>query len=198
MSHRHPYRAEIARVARTGAALADQVEHLATGDWARPTPCPQWTVRRLVGHTVSIICDLGALAREESLPPALGDTQFVDGPAVAERIRSALDTGLRPWDQVHLSALRQFPWGTTPAVRALQFTAIEIVGHGWDLAIATGVPVDIRDDDSEALIGVAHRHLPAAAGSGLFDAARLPPASAPALDRLAAALGRHVDINTRS
>lgn len=198
MSPRHPYRAEIERVARTGAALADQVEHLTADDWARPTPCPGWTVRHLVAHTASIVCDLRHLALQEPLPPALRDADLVHGPAVADRIRSALATGLPPWEQVHLAALQRFPWGTTPAVRALQFTAIEIVGHGWDLAVATGVPIDIRDDDAEALIDVAHRYLPAAAGAGLFETAQLAPPGAPPLDRLAAALGRHVDISARS
>jgi uncharacterized protein (TIGR03086 family) len=194
MSHRHPYQAEIQRVERTGSALADQVAQLAADDWIQPTPCQGWDVRQLVGHVGSIVCDLEALASGEPLPPPLRDAQLTAAPAVAETIRDGLERGIVAWRRTPLAVDRAFPWGTTPAVRALQFTAVEIVVHAWDLAAATGIPATVRDDDAEALDVVARWHLPEAARPGLFDAPVPAPAGAGPLDRLVAVLGRRIDV----
>lgn len=198
MHMHHPYRIQIDRVQRTGTAFADQVRQINDDQWDRPTPCEDWTVRELVAHVASIVADLESLALGEPLPPTIPAGELRSGPDVARRIGAALDTGVAEWHRVHLAQSRDFPWGRTPAVRALQFTTVELAGHGWDLMVATGSRPSFRADDLEAVIDVARRHLPAVARPGLFGAATPVRRSAPPFDRVAAALGRPVAMATRS
>jgi uncharacterized protein (TIGR03086 family) len=194
-SSRHPYRRDVDRLHRTGEAFAWLVEQMGDDQWDLPTPCREWSVGDLVAHVASIAEDLVPLALGEPLPSPVDASGLRSGVVVAGRIRRAVEAGVRQWRSLHLSEPRAFPWGTTPAVRAVQFSVVEFTGHGWDLATAmTGAcAVTFRDDDVEAAIDVALRHLPGAARPGLFDPPA-PRAGASLFDGLAAVLGRRVAV----
>lgn len=194
-STRHPYRSDVDRLHRTGEAFARLVEQVGDDQWELPTSCREWSVRDLVAHVASIAEDLCPLALGEPVPAPVDASGVRSGVVVAGRIRRSVEAGVRHWRSLHLSEPRAFPWGITPAVRAVQFSVVEFTGHGWDLATATtgASTATFRDDDLEAAIDVALRHLPGAAPPGLFD----PPAprpGAPVFDGLAAVLGRRVAV----
>ena len=164
--------------------------------WTAPTPCSEWDVRALVGHVVSgnqLFADLldGATTLEEFRRTAPGDVlgdrpvpAFHDAAQAllaAFRLPGALD---RPVT---------VPFGTVPGAVALHLRLTEILVHGWDLARATGQPVHFDDAlieqefqfGSQALTQPPPGRTPFAASSDV-------PVDAPALDRLAALLGRDV------
>jgi uncharacterized protein (TIGR03086 family) len=192
---RHPYHEDVDRLDRTGEAFAWLVEQIGDDQWDLPTPCREWSVRDLVAHVASIAEDLVPLALGDPLPAPVDASGLRSGMVVAGGIRRAVEAGVRQWRGLHLSEPRVFPWGTTPAVRAVQFTVVEFTGHGWDLATATGgaSTATFEDDDVEAAIDVALRHLPGAARPGLFDPPA-PRAGASVFDGLAAVLGRRVAV----
>ena len=85
------------------------------------------------------------------------------------------------------------PAGTLPGVVACELRVVEAVVHGWDLARATGLPLEFPADLVEESIAFSR-----------VQVTRLPPGRTPfgpptpvsgdasALDRLAALLGRTV------
>lgn len=194
----HPYRAEIDRLHRLGAAFADQLEHVRDDQWDRATPCPEWAVRDLVAHVSSIVRDLESRAFGAPPPPAVPATSLRSGPHAARDLRRSLASGIRAWRSVHLASQRDFPWGRTPAVRMPQFSAVEVATHGWDLMTATGVTPSFRADDLEAVIDIFVRHVTDAARPGLFAAPVPIPETATVFDRLAAATGRPVTISAEA
>jgi uncharacterized protein (TIGR03086 family) len=71
---------------------------------------------------------------------------------------------------------------------------IEMLAHGWDLAVATGQPTDLAPAAAErtlAVVPVFYGAVPRTPGSS-FGPERPAPADATATDRLAAYLGRSV------
>jgi hypothetical protein len=42
------------RYRKLAGDFAGKVQNVAVGDWDRPTPCPDWSVRDLVGHVVAM------------------------------------------------------------------------------------------------------------------------------------------------
>ena len=164
--------------------------------WAGPTPCTEWDVRALVGHVVSgnqLFADLlsGARTLEES---RLAGARDVLGD---EPVRAFRDAG-----QALLAAFRlpgaldrpvTVPFGTVPGTAALHLRLTEILVHGWDLARATEQQARFDDGLIEQELqfsGTALTRLPPdrTPFAPSFDV----PADAPALDRLAAILGRDV------
>jgi uncharacterized protein (TIGR03086 family) len=161
--------------------------------WDAATPCDSWSVADLVAQVASIVKNLPALARGEVTPPPIDPRDLRAGARAADHIRAGLDTGVRAWS-VHLSELRTFPWGVTPAVRAVQFTIVELTGHGWDLAMATSASAVYGDDDLEAAVDIARRHMGAFRRPTVFGLPLPPPPGASAFDTLAAFLGRQLSI----
>jgi len=164
--------------------------------WAEPTPCTKWDVRTLVGHLVSgnqLFADLlnGATTVEEFRRAAARDV-LGDDPArafhdagqalrAAFRVPGALD---RPVT---------VPFGTVPGVVALHLRLTEILVHGWDLARATAQQAVFDDAVIEQELefsGPALAQLPP--DRSPFAPSLDVSADAPALDRLAALLGRDV------
>jgi uncharacterized protein (TIGR03086 family) len=168
-----------------GAVRADQ--------WAGPTPCPDWTVRALVTHLVAGN-NLFAGALRGGQPPA--------APQATVRPEAGLLASYRDSAAEMLGAFREpgaldrivtVPFGTVPGMVALHLRITELLVHGWDLARATGQPVIAPDDLAAQELAFSRSML-----------ANIPPdrhpfappqpvaALAPAIDQLAACLGRDV------
>lgn len=178
------------RLQRAGAAFSDLVGRIPPRAWRLPTPCPGWDVTQVVVHTASIAESLVPLATGNRLPPPIDPGELGSPGHTAARVAVAISRGVDAWGSVDLDEIRTFPWGRTPAVRALEFTMVELVGHGWDLGEATGVPLVLDDDVVAATAAVVATHLPHAARPGLFDEPTPAPPDAAPMDRLAALIGR--------
>lgn len=182
-----------------GHRLMEQVT-----DWTAPTPCPELDVAGLVRHEVVGNRIFAAHLSGGSVDPAALDPAALDS--------AALDSGLAAQDPTTLpgrfldsaraleatfaapgamACVIDLPIGRVPGVVAVHLRLVETLVHGWDLAQATGQQARFADDVVEAEIlattGLLER-IPA--GHSPF-AAPVPVADdAPALDRLAALLGR--------
>lgn len=182
---------ELARVldatGRLVAAVRDE-------QWTGSTPCTDWNVRELVGHMVGgnvIFARLigGDASSSEEARPAdpLGDDPLAAYRAAADEMLAAFG---RPGSLERMVAL---PFGLVPGAVGVRLRLVEMLAHGWDLARATGQDADYPDDLVRPALEFTLRTL------GDIPPERKPfappqpvPDDAPAIDRLAAVLGRSV------
>jgi uncharacterized protein (TIGR03086 family) len=168
------------------ADAADRIGRLISGirpdQWNDPTPCSEWDVQALVAHVIDGNATVTAALGGE--PPVRHDPRTgFDGSAAAMLAAFRLPGALQ--------RLVDVPFGRVPGAVALDLRLTEFLVHGWDIAHATGRPTDFPED-------VAEQELRFTAGAlGRVPPGRRPFAppvpvgeAAPALDRLAAALGR--------
>ncbi|MEU6536867.1 TIGR03086 family metal-binding protein [Streptomyces sp. NPDC047000] len=162
--------------------VATLVESVGDEQWAAPTPCTDWTVRELVDH-LRAGQDAFRIALTGKSGPASGTfRQNGEALAAAFGAEGALERVVRA------------PIGEVPGAVALHLQTLEHLVHGWDLAQALGQKTLFEDASVEIEIEFATgllAGLPANAPSP-FAPSRPAPEDAPAIDRLAALLGRTV------
>jgi hypothetical protein len=113
-------------------ALAEQA---APGDWTRPTPDPEMTVRDVVTHVAAGAPLLGP-----------GPAELVDGLRLAREAYAS-----------RLAITHESPGHHVRDNRALGASCLDLYVHAHDVASALGIPVDL-DDDSPA-VAAACRYL---------------------------------------
>jgi uncharacterized protein (TIGR03086 family) len=160
--------------------------------WAAPTPCAGVDVRGLVNHLVTGNLYFAALINDTSRPD--GDADHLGGDPLAAFQRAAArlrEAMARPG---MLAGMYALPFGPVPGAELVRIRVVEHLGHGWDLARATGQPALFDDDVAERAIAAAKQQLATRPqGTGSAFAAEVPvPANAPSIDRLAGFLGRAV------
>jgi uncharacterized protein (TIGR03086 family) len=174
-----------------GAVTAEQ--------WDLPTPCADWTVRQLVNHLVGGNRLFIRVLRGEPLPPPdqLGrrgsEDQLGNDPATAFRssAHELLEAVRTPGV---LERTYTVPAGTLPGPAVVHLRTVETLVHGWDLARATGQRVPFPDELAQQELTFSRDllgRLPE--GRQPFGPSRPVADDAPAVDRLAALLGRSPD-----
>ncbi len=162
------------------------------GDWARGTPCTDWSVRDLVNH----------LAVEQLWVPHLlagatldevgtrydGDVLGDDPLSVWEKASAAArEAWLSPGAlrrTVHVS------FGLVPAEEYGWQMTLDLAVHGWDLATALGRPNPVPEFLAGRLLDVLRPMIDDWQGLGLFAPPVAVGRNAAAPDRLVALLGR--------
>ncbi|MEV0217333.1 TIGR03086 family metal-binding protein [Micromonospora sp. NPDC050695] len=125
---------------RSLAEFVDRVDQVSPGQWADPTPCPDWDVRALINHVVGedrwSVPLLAGRTIDEVGGRFDGDLLGTDPATTArEAAAQAEIAATHPGTidrTVHLSA------GETPAAEYLQQLLAEHLVHGWDVAVAIG------------------------------------------------------------
>ncbi len=160
--------------------------------WAAPTPCTGVGTRALVNHLVTGNLHFAALisntARPDGDADLLGDDPLAAFRRAAAELRAAV---ARPGV---LAGMYTLPFGPVPGTELVRIRIVEHLGHGWDLARATGQAAVFPEDIAERAIVAAKQQLatrPQGQGSAFAPAVPVP-AGAPAIDRLAGLLGRAV------
>ena len=185
----HPLATALDGTGRLVAAVTEE-------QWALPTPCSDWTVRQLVNHVVGGNRLFTRVLSGEPLPPRdqLGaraaEDQLGTDPAAAYA-RSAADL---------LSALRApgvlagtytVPAATLPGPAIVHLRTVETLVHGWDLARATDRPAPFPEALAEGELAFSRDLLGRIPeGRHPFGSSQPVDDDAPAIDRLAALLGR--------
>lgn len=175
-------------------ALGSQlVEHIAEAQWTDPTPCADWTVRGLLDHVVGMNLVFAALLAGQH-PPARNDEVLGADPSAAYA-RSA--------QQLHdafavpgvLERSFQGPLGSASGSERLQIRMYDLLTHLWDLAQSTGQPLiadPALEASAERALEFAAAQLSGVPRTGRFADPQPVDSRAPALERLAAFLGRPV------
>ena len=100
-------------------------------DLDRPTPCAEFTVRDLGDHLVRSLVLLAGVAGTELT--AARDASLPD--TIAPYARGAIAA----WRERGVDGTVAVGRTMTPAPRAAEIIALELLVHGWDIARAVGV-----------------------------------------------------------
>ena len=175
---------------RSFAAVAALIGAIRPDQWSAPTPCEQWDVRRVVEHLIGMNLVFAAMLADER-PPQRGEGLPSDElpRAFSDSAAGLLDAFAKP------GALKRSytsPLGSASGSDRLKIRLYDLLAHGWDLAEATGQPVQLPDDAAEDALGFAREQLTDQARTGRFAPPQTVPDGAPAIERLVAFLGRRV------
>lgn len=183
---------------RTMRRSVQLVDLIADDQWELPTPCTRWTLRQLVEHMTRENRGFAAAAAGAGRDRTVWTTAPDGDDLRGEYARSAdlvvaafaADGVLeREFWLLLLTEKRPFA-----AAQAISFHLLDYVVHGWDVATALGRPPEFDEDLVHAAVEIAEREVPDTPRRAHPDAAFRPPvpvpATAPALDRLVAMLGR--------
>ncbi|MFI7062883.1 TIGR03086 family metal-binding protein [Kribbella sp. NPDC050124] len=109
-----------------------------------PTPCPEFEVRTLLGHLLTVVARIDrALTGGNPLDLPHITTGVDDVPMAWKERRTTLDATLT--DDSVLERICKLPWGTLPGAGAIAAYTGELTMHSWDLAKATD-RVELLDD----------------------------------------------------
>jgi uncharacterized protein (TIGR03086 family) len=183
-----------------GAAASTQkiIEQLSSTQLELATPCASWQVRDVINHIVGNTFWFEAIAttatapdRPDNAAPDFTGADFAgtfgEGSAAAT---AAFATAIADGRTLAL------PWGAMPAEVFVLMASTDQFVHGWDLAKATGQPLDLDPDLAAPFLAFYE--------AAMSDAFRGPDRQAPfgsavavggaagPVDRLVALLGRQV------
>lgn len=158
-----------------------------------PTPCPDFPVRDLLGHVVTVLRRITVVARGgdvRSVPHVSRDV--ADGTWAAAAEQAAREQADAWADPALLARPLHLPFGTLPGAAALTVYTAELSTHTWDLAVATGQHP--RWDDEAVALGLAavRRALPPGPRGAQVPFADpvTVPGDAPLIEQLVAWQGR--------
>ena len=182
--------ADVKQLGRALTAVGELIGKVRPEQWSGPTPCTDWTVRRLVDHLIGMNRVFTALLDDQ--PPPRRDAGHIEEDPVGA-YRDSAATLQSAFEQPGvLQRTFSGPLGAASGAERLHIRLYDLLAHGWDLAKATGQPVELPEDAAEQAMAFVRTQLTDAARAGRFDPAQAIADDAPAIDRLAAFLGRPV------
>jgi len=173
-------------------AVGDLLAAVRPEQWTAPTPCTEWNVHDVVNHLVAVNLAFAAWVAHGP-KPVEGADHLGDDPVGAYRTSAAGLLAVLASSEVlerdHPGPAR----GATGAQR-LQLRVVDLLTHGWDLAQATGIAIQISDETgAQALAFVQDQLSPRFRAFAGFAEPQPVSAAAPAIERLAAFSGRSVE-----
>ena len=179
----------VEQLSRAFAAVGELIGSVRPEQWTAPTPCTDWTVRRLVDHVIGMNRVFTALLAGEPPPPRPAADHVEADPVGAYRDSAAGLMAAFAQPGV-LDRVYHGPLGAATGAERLQIRLYDLLAHGWDLARATGQPVELPEDAAEQSLGFVRVQLTEDARPGRFGPAQPVADDAPAIERLVAFLGR--------
>ncbi|GAA1331009.1 TIGR03086 family metal-binding protein [Pseudonocardia xinjiangensis] len=167
------------------AAVLDQVVGLVDSvdeqEWSAPTPCEEWDVRAVVEHLLDVqqrfLANL--TAQPVRTQPSFGEN--------AQLLVSAFS------EEGALERLVPDRLGEITGLTLLKILMMEHLAHGWDLGQALAHPPAFDEEVVDRTIDFVQQMSPKVPPAlRRFDDPQPVAPDAPAIDRLAARLGRRV------
>jgi uncharacterized protein (TIGR03086 family) len=177
---------------RSLQATARIVAGIKDDQWGAPTPCDDWDVRFLTNHVVSGNWWVQELAGGKTIEE-VGDR--LDGDVLGDDPSRAYDESARAAAAAFrapgaMEAPMAVSYGPVPGEVYAGHRLIDVLIHGWDLAVATGQDTTLDPELVDACWRVVEPQMSALGSSGAFGSTVEVPADADAQTRLLAALGR--------
>ena len=168
------------------------VAGIGPGQWQAGTPCAGWDVHLLLNHVVAgnlWAAELGAGATIEDVGDRLDGDVLGGDPAAAyaTSAAAAAATFRRPGA---LEAPCAVSYGPVPGSVYAGHRFLDVLVHGWDLAVATGQDQGLDPDLVKACREVIAPQVAAFRAAGVFGAEEPVPPDATDQQRFLAMLGR--------
>jgi uncharacterized protein (TIGR03086 family) len=188
---------DLAQLEESLEYAGNRVGGVPAGGLDLPTPCTEWTVRQLLNHLVGSVDILTRLAAGDDVDRAHIDAHRLanidaigDDPAGA--FARATSSALAVWGAPGaFDRLIDFPAKDTPASVAANIMLVETLGHGWDLATATGQGAEMAAPVANAGLSWTQPFLAQVGrGTSFAPAVELPDGGS-LTDELVAFLGRN-------
>lgn len=155
-----------------------------------PTPSEEFTVEQLTVHLVNGLYWSAALPGGGAGDTNADNEPDLGGVSLVAAYRAAADAMRSAWTPDRLERVYDTAGDKTTGTGIIQFMIIEILGHGWDIAVATGQPADAGADIATAALRVAEDLGDVLRAPGMMAAPVPVPDDASAMDRFVAYLGR--------
>jgi uncharacterized protein (TIGR03086 family) len=179
-------------LARACNAVGDLIADIRRDQWTAPTPCTEWNVRDVVNHLVvgnlvfACLVDAGPM-------PERGADHLGNDPVGAYSASAALLQGAFARPGV-LERSYTGPLGSATGAERLQIRLYDLLAHGWDLMQATGIRAQMPEELAEQALAFVRNQLGTQPRTGRFAEPQPVDGTAPAIDRLAAFLGRRITL----
>lgn len=172
---------------RAVAATGSLVERLTDSELDNQTPCPEWTVRELIGHMVEVAAgNQGRFGLEIPVP------EFPEDPRQAWFEAQAF--AAKVFEQVDLTKPVDFgAFGSFPGAAVVGVHTSDTLVHAWDVARAIGQPCAFDAELGESVLKLVSSwpDVPQLRAPGGAFGPKVPvPADASVTDRLVAFCGR--------
>lgn len=181
------------------AATGRIVDGITPAQWSAPTPCAEWTVRDLLNHLVSDNHWAAELAAGATIAE-VGDRLEGDllGPDPAGAYHRSAEAAAAVFERPDaLTAPCAVSYGPVPGEVYAGHRFLDVLIHGWDLAVATGRPRELDPKHVEAAWAVVEPQAAELRASGMFGEPVPVTGDADQQTRLLAALGRHPEDRPR-
>jgi uncharacterized protein (TIGR03086 family) len=180
---------------RAVTSTGDIVKAVPAGQLDAPTPCTEWDVRDLLNHVIGTLWLaeglLGDKAPRYQMAPGSLPSVDLAGADPAAAYAEAAAAALAAAAGDALTRVHATPFGEMPGPVFAGFTTLDILVHGWDLAVATGQPGDMDGTLAAHALGFAGQTLATTESRGGRIGPAVPVAAdAPVTQRLVAFLGR--------
>jgi uncharacterized protein (TIGR03086 family) len=171
------------------------VDGIAPDQWASTTPCPSWDVRGLVNHVVAGNRWAAQLARGATIDQVGSrlDGDLLD-PSPAAAYWASASQAAEAFEQPGaLDAPCAVSYGPVPGSVYAGHRFMDVLIHGWDVAVATGQPDELPDDLAAACLAILEPQLEGFVAAGAFAPAPPPPDGAGPATTLLILTGRQPD-----
>ena len=170
--------------------MGDLIAGIRPDQWTAPTPCTEWCVRDVVNHLTVMNLVFAAMLGGGPMPERGADHLGNDPLGAYQTSAASLQAAFaRPGV---LERSYTGPLGNATGAERLQIRLADLLTHGWDLAQATGIPAQMPGDLAEQALAFVREQLSAQPRTGRFAEPQPIDDTAPAIDRLAAFLGRPI------
>jgi uncharacterized protein (TIGR03086 family) len=169
------------------AATRRVVAGVSADQMGAPTPCDDWDVRTLLDHVVAgnwWAAELGAGNTIE----AVGDR--LDGGVLGDDPLAAYDASAAAAAEVFgrpgaMDAPCAVSYGPVPGSIYCGHRFLDVLVHGWDLAVATGQPTELDPRLVAACLDVVRPQAALLQASGMFASVEAPEGADPQTELLA-------------
>jgi uncharacterized protein (TIGR03086 family) len=117
------------------------------GRWHSATPCGDWDVRQVTGHTIAVVSNVAARAGIGELLDQFGDVAAIAGDDPVASFRAARDRYLLATDRPGaLQVVVPSRLGRMTLDRYLAVMCCDTLVHTWDIATGLALPTDFEAD----------------------------------------------------
>ena len=130
------------------AALRIQVRTgrlVRSGQLPLESPCPGWSVRDVMNHSIGVTLKFADFAGGGSDHPRTPPGDLV-GRDHRLALRSAAGAARAAWASADMARPCYLPFGTFPASLAAGINLFDVLAHTWDIAAAAGVTLECPDE----------------------------------------------------